>query len=171
MEAFCSANDGNYVPVCTASQVNCYRRDNLKSLVHFPCHLHKVAGLLLANIANRLYSERQTNKQTNKQPNKQTNKQTNKQPNQTRHFGCRTRRITKPLLRLFTQNCILKNCILNSPRLRKQQCGTIWPSLCLSLVCLNVTPFILVVMYWLFGETYCIHILTWIWELHFPSTP
>jgi hypothetical protein len=79
MEAFCSANDGNYVPVCTASQVNCYRRDNLKSLVHFPCHLHKVAGLLLANIANRLYSERQTNKQTNSQTNKQTNKQTNSQ--------------------------------------------------------------------------------------------
>jgi hypothetical protein len=64
-------NDGNYVPVCEASQVNCHRRNNLKSLVHFASHLHKLADLLLANIANRLQSEQQTNKQ----------------PNQTRHFG------------------------------------------------------------------------------------
>ena len=154
MEAVCYANDGNYVPVCTASQANCYRHENLKSLVHFACHLHKLAGLLLAKMANRLYRERQTKKQRNKQP------------NQTRHFGRWTRRSTKPLLRLFAQNCISK-----SPPARKQQYGTVWPSLCLSLVCMNVTPFILVVMYWLFWETYCIHILAWLWELNFPSTP
>jgi len=67
MEAVCSANDGNYVPVCTASQANCYRRDNLKYLVHFACHLHTLAGLPLAKMANSLYSERQTtSKQTAK---------------------------------------------------------------------------------------------------------